>query len=232
MTDGTFWATVPYYDGMKLDPEWGVSWEQTWAQDKRLEVDTSLQLFFAEDRVNGSIVGADAESTDDVDEATTFVARVVPRWWFDANTSLAVGFNALKADLDDHTGTGQFTALSQYAVDVDFHWCGLRVLGEWARSNGAQNPAHYVTGGPSDIYDECTLGLEYKLGWLTLRGVWSRGEYKNPGGNQELWVVGPQLELTSWLALYIEYVHWTTQADGAPETLFEESVNFILNWHV
>ena len=26
--DGTFWGNVQYYDGMKLDPDWGVSWEK------------------------------------------------------------------------------------------------------------------------------------------------------------------------------------------------------------
>lgn len=230
--DGTFWGNVPYYDGMKLDPDWGVSWERVWYPGKRLEINAFAQFFLKEDIVNGSISGADPESTGVFDEENTFVARVQPRYRFDKNTSLALGASVLFGQVVDNVGTFGDDTLLQYAVDAEFTWCGLKAFAEWAHSDGRQNPAHYVTGGPSDVYDTLWAGIEYKIGPFTPRVVWSHGEYENPGGSQDLFLVGGTVALTSWLTLYLEYVDWIVQADGGPEIQFEKGVQIVLNWNV
>jgi hypothetical protein len=230
--DGTFWGNVPYYDGMKLDPDWGVSWEKVWNAGKRFEVNAFLQFFAMEDGVNGSIAGADPESTGVFDEENTFVARVQPRWRFTKNMSLAVGVSALWGQVTGQVAGAGDDDLLQYAADVEFQWCGLKAFAEYAHSDGTQNPAHYVTGGPSDIYDTLWAGIEYKIGPFTPRVVWSHGEYENPGGSQDILLAGGTVELTSWLTLYLEYVHWTVQADGGPEIQFEDGVQIVLNWYV
>src|SRR5262245_13039741 len=130
--DGTFWGNVPYYDGMKLDPDWGVSWERVWYPGKRLEINAFAQFFLKEDIVNGSIAGADPESTGVFDEENTFVARVQPRYRFDKNTSVAVGLSALFGQVTDQVGTLGDDELFQYAVDAEFQWCGLKAFAEYA----------------------------------------------------------------------------------------------------
>jgi hypothetical protein len=154
--DGTFWGNVPYYDGMKLDPDWGVSWEKTWGAGKRFEVNAFGQFFVQEDEVNGSIAGGDAESTDAFEENNTFVVRLQPRYRFTKNMSVAVGVSGLFGEIVDQVGSDDET-LTQFAVDAEFQWCGLKVFAEIAHSEGRQNPAHYVTGGPSDVYDTMML---------------------------------------------------------------------------
>jgi hypothetical protein len=75
-------------------------------------------------------------------------------------------------------------------------------------------------------------GIEYKIGAFTPRVVWSHGEYENPGGSQDIFLVGGTVALTSWLTLYLEYVDWIVQADGGPEITFENGVQIVLNWNV
>jgi hypothetical protein len=229
--DGTFWGNVPYYDGMKLDPDYGVSWENTWNEDGRISIDTFLQFFFAEDEVNGSIAGGDAESTNAYDEENTVVARVVPTWHVTKNTSVALGLTASFGNEAGQQGADDET-LTAFAGDVTFQWCGLKAYAEVAITDGIQNPAHYVTGGPSDEYQDLLVGVEYKLEAFTPRVVYSRGDYENPGGEQDILLVGGTVALTKWLTLYLEYVKWNVQADGAAEVVFEDGFQIVFNWNV
>jgi hypothetical protein len=229
--DGTFWGNTQYYDGMKLDPDWGVSWEKTWNSGKRFEVNAFAQAFVVEDEVNGSIAGADAESDSTLKERMTFVARVQPRWRFTKNMSVAVGVSGLVGQIEDDLG-GDDETLVQAAIDAEFQWCGLKVFAEWNMSDGRQNRTHYVTGGPSDGFTSYLAGAQYAIGPFTLRAVFSHGEYDNPGGSQDLLLLGGTAALTSWLTLYVEYVDWTVQADGGPEVVFEDGFQIVLNWDV
>lgn len=228
--DGTFWGNVPYYDGMKLDPDWGVSWENTWRKGNRFEIDTFAQFFLEEDEVNGSLAGGDAESSDALDEKNTFVARIVPRYWFNTNTSLAVGVSGLFGTVERRAG-GPDEDLTQFAVDVEFAWCGLKAFAEIAHSDGIQHATHYVTLGPSDVYDSWMVGIQYKWGPFTPRIVYSHGEYENPGGEQDLLLIGGTIALTNWLTLYLEYVDWTVNT-GGPDVVFEDGYQIVLNWDV
>lgn len=230
--DGTFWGNVPYYDGMKLDPDFGVSWEQTWNKGDRWELDTFAQFFFRDDKVNGSISGADAESDPDREEQNTFVVRVVPRYRFTKNMALSLGLSGLFGQVAGTSPGVSDETLTQFAADVEFTWCGLKAFAEYAHSDGIQNSSHYVTGGPSDTYDTLMVGLEYKLGAFTPRVVYSHGEYENPGGSQDLLLLGGTVQLFDWMTLYLEYVDWTVEPDGGAESVFEDGFQVVFNWNV
>jgi len=229
--DGTFWGNVQYYDGMKLDPDYGFAWERTWGAGKRFELNAFAQFFLTEDEVNGSIAGGDAESTGLFDEKNTIVLRVQPRWRFTKNMSVAVGLSGLLGQIEDQVGDDDET-LTQLALDAEFQWCGLKVFGEYVYSDGRQNPTHYVTGGASDVYRTYLAGAQYAIGPFTLRAIFSHGDYENPDGEQDLFLVGGTVALTDWLTLYLEYVDWTVQAAGGAEVQFEEGFQIVLNWNV
>ena len=164
-----------------------------------------------------------------MEERLSAWVRLVPTYRFDANTSIAVGLNGYVQEIDDelfgdHTNTG-------FAGDVTFAWCGLKAYAELLWSDGRRNPAHYVTGGPSDRYVSYLAGLEYAWGPLTLRGTYSHGEYENPSGSQDLLLLGLTARLTNWLNLLVEYVYWDVEAGGVTTT-FEDGFQFVLNWEV
>jgi hypothetical protein len=229
--DGTFYGNVAYFDGHKLDPDFGVSWEKTWNEAGRVTLDTIAQYFWHEDGINGSIAGADPESTPSLTEEHTFVGRVLGTWKFRDNLSLAVGASAFTGTVTDNVSGGDDTA-SGWAVDARFRWCGLEVFGEVMQADGVLHPAHYVTNGPSDFRTDWLAGAQFKCGAFTPRVVFSHGDYENPGGSQDLLVVGGTIELTKWLTLYVEYVSWDVEDAGGTVTPFEDGLQVVLNWHV
>lgn len=230
--DGTFWGNSQYYDGWKLDTDWGVSWERKWNEGRRVEMDSYVQLFFEENRVNGSLAGADPESSALYDEGLMGVVRVVPRWHFNSNSSIELGLSGIIGQIDASAGapTGDDT-LSGYAVDLTWKWCGLEVFAEYGQTWGTQNESHYVTGGPSDSYQNLIGGFKYTQGPFTLRLAYSHGEYENPGGEQDLLVAGFDVAVTNWLDFIVEYVDWDVTADGSPTSKFEDGWQFVFHWH-
>jgi hypothetical protein len=228
--DDSFWGNVAYYDGYKLDPDYGVSLEKTWGAGKRMQLDAFAQFFFDEDEVNGSLEGGDAESTDAFEERNTLVLRAVPTVNFDVNTSLAVGGSFLYGQIGADTGGSH--DLTGWAVDSTFTWCGLKVYGEIASTDGIQNPSHYVTNGPSDLYTDWQVGGGYTLGPATLRAAFSHGDYENPSGEQDLLLIGLDVRLTKWLTATVEYVKWDVTDGTGTSTPFEDGWQFVLHWDV
>jgi hypothetical protein len=228
--DDSFWGNVAYYDGFKLDPDYGVSWEKTWNGGKVIEMDTFAQVFLEENEVNGSLAGADPESTAAFDEGTMAVLRAVPKWNLTANTSVALGLSGLFGTVEEQAGGDH--SLTGWAVDLTFKWCDLKVYGELARTDGVQNPRHYVTGGPSDVYTDYLAGVSYTYGPVTGRFTWSHGDYENPDGDQDILLYGVTVKLTKYLSLYVEYVDWKVRNAAGAETVFEDGWQFVLNWDV
>lgn len=230
--DGSFWGNVPYFDGQKLDPDWGLSWEQTWKPNQPFSVDSFLQFNFREDGVNGSIAGGGAESSDIFDEENTLIARAVPRWRLTDNASLAVGVSGKVGNIDSKIGPDE--TLKAWAADATFDWGNLKIYGEILQSFGVLNPVHYVTLGPVDEYTDTLVGVQYRVGPFTLRATFSHGEYNGEGqaadGDQNLRLFGITIPLTRYVDYYFEYVSWDVQADGQPGVEFEDGFQFIFRW--
>lgn len=228
--DGSFWGNVPYYDGHKLDTDWGVSWEQVWNPEGRLSVATFAQVFLTENRVNGSLRGADPESSKLFEERLTGVARVVPTWKFDTNTALAVGISGLLGQIHAESSAQRDDTMVAFAVDATFTWCGFEAFAEILGAWGRRHESHYVTGGPSDQAWNLLAGVAYRQGPLKARFAYSHGAYEDPGGDQDLFVAGLDVTLTNWLTFTVEYVRWDVQVDGASSVKFEDGWQFVLHW--
>jgi hypothetical protein len=234
--DGSFYGNVQYFDGLKLDPDWGVAWERKFSPTQQLSIDAYAQFFFAEDKVNGSLVGGDAESADNYRERNTSVVRVVPTWSLDEHSSIALGLSGRLGEIEVRGGDSHH--VSGGALDITYANRGFKVFAEMDAINGRTNPAHYVTGGPSDAYRDDLAGVEYTfdplgfVGATTLRYTFSRGEYENPDGTQDLRLVGLTSQLAKWLTLYVEYVNWDVRAARSPAAKYEDGFQFILYWNV
>ena len=226
--DGSWYGNVPYFDGFKLDPDWGASIEKTCDWGHGITAPSFLQVYLAQDRVNGSQPGADAESDDRSREKLSISMRTVPTWKLGDDSSLALGLSA-RAGQIDHRGT---STKSETAGAVDLTWTkgAFKTFAEFLKSNGERNPTNYVSGGPSDRTTDWLLGGQYQWRWVTFRGNVSMGSYHNPGGEQVLYLAGVTLAVTKNVDLYIEYVKWDTKSNNGPRVPFEDGINFILNW--
>jgi predicted porin len=228
--DDSFWGNVAYYNGYKLDPEWGVSWEHQvdWT---RLSLPWFVQVFFGEDEVNGSIAGGGAESSAIIDEEITGIVRVVPTYHLNKNTDIALGLSALAGSV---TATDNSEDMrTAFSADLTVTWCDLKVYGEVIFADGGVHESHYATGGQTTGKTIFQGGAAYTYGPATIRGTYSRGEYTSPGGNEDILLLGLDLKVTNWLTLTVEYQDWNVKSDAAAaSTSFEDGVSIILHWDV
>ncbi len=225
--DGSFWGNAQYYNGWKLDPEWGVSWEHAYNWT-RLSVPFYAQFFIGEDGVNGSIGGGDSESSTIYEEEWTAVLRVAPTYHVNKNVDLTVGLSGLVGGISNTAGPSE--TRTAFAGDVTLRWCDFKVYGEYTFQDGVVHEAHYVTGGPSDTKNVVLAGAQYTYGPLTGRVTYSHGEYENPGGSEDLLLLGLDVAVTQWLTFTFEYVDWTVEATGAAQVQFEDGLQFVLHW--
>jgi hypothetical protein len=229
--DGTFWGNVQYFDGYKLDPDWGLSWENTPQFGCGFKVDTFAQFFLHEDGVNGSLVGADSESAVGSDERNTGVIRVVPTWELGDKSTLAIGLSGLVGEVHNEAFVGDSHTVSAIAADATYTKGNLKVFGEVMQGYGDIHPARYVSGGPSTRVTDVLVGAHYTCGPVTYRISYSAGFDDDPGGHQNLWVPGITVALTKNVDLYVEYVRWDVQGNAADEFIeFEDGVQIVLNW--
>ncbi len=227
--DGVFYGNVAYFDGFKLDPDLGVSWEHSFKQSDSFKVDTIAQFFIHEDGINGSLVGSDAESSSILREENTAVVRVVPTWKLSDDSTIALGLSGSIGQIDSTIAAFDDT-YTAWAADLTYTKGNFKIFGEVAQSNGTINPMRYVSGGPSDRITDYLVGASYKTGPVTWRANYSVGYDDNPDGKQELFLPGVTIALTPNVDLYAEYVKWTVDPANGPKVDYEDGYQLILNW--
>ncbi|NNE00311.1 MAG: hypothetical protein HKN47_23580 [Pirellulaceae bacterium] len=232
--DGVWWGNAAYFDGFKLDPDYGMSWEKTTKIDGALSVDSYLQFFFHEDRVNGSFAGADPESVFGYTERNTGVLRLVPRWTLSDNSSLHVGLSAQVGQIESRQIGLSDEVVSAYAVDVNYYKGPWRLLVEGQQYFGRRNPVRWISGGPSNRVSNLLAGVQYTKGSVTYRGNYSATLDANPHGIQNLLVTGVTVAATKNVDLYLEYVNQQISGNAVASNNGQifNSLNFIVHWHL
>jgi len=230
--DGTFFGNAAYFDGLKLDADYGLSWEKTAEIHGCLKVDSYLQFFFHEDQTNGSFAGADAESIAGFTERNTGVARLAPTWTRADGSQIALGASAMVGQIDSKIAFPDQT-ISAYGFDLTYTKGPWKAYAEGSQLFGVRNPVNYVSGGPSDQLTNFLFGLNYTRGAATYRCNYSNSIYANPGAVQNMLVTGTTITLTKHVDLYLEWVN--QRVDGAEipgrNGPFFNSLEYVLNWH-
>jgi hypothetical protein len=238
---GSWYGNIPYFDGWKLDPDWGASLEGTtdvsqWT-GHGIKAPWFLQVFGYEDRVNGSIgsdeAGADAESDPKSRERWSVNGRIVPTWEMGDNGKLELGLSWQAGQIDSHNGVYDDHTVTAGAVDLTWSRGPWKVFGESMHSVGARNPVNYVTGGPSDRSRDWLVGAAYKWQFATFRATVSHGNYTGPSGKQLMYLLGVTMAVTKNVDFYVEWVRWDAAATGVTggRSYVDDSINFVLNWN-
>jgi len=184
--DGSFWGTIPYFDGFNLNPSYGAAWEAKLNFREDFHVDAVAQFFFADDGVAGEIVGSNIESYPGAHEHANGVVRVVPTWVLADQSKLALGFSGSVADAERILPDGGSDTLTAWAFDATYDRGGFRVFGEVLQNYGVLNPVRYVSGGPSSRITDLIAGTQYVAGPATFRFTYSAGFDEGPSGWQQL----------------------------------------------
>jgi len=230
--DGVFFGNAPYFDGLKLDADYGLSWEKTTEIHDCLKVDRFLQFFFHEDQSNGSFGGADAESIAGYTEKNTAVGRILPTWTRADGSQLALGASAMVGQIDSRIALPDETVWA-YGFDASYTKGPWKAFAEGSQTFGVRNPVNYVSGGPSDQLTNFLAGIHFTHGPVTYRCSYSNSIYQNPDAVQNMVLAGATVTLTKHVDLYLEYVNQRVDGADLPgqNGPFFNSLEWVINWH-
>ncbi len=229
--NGVFFGNAAYFDGLKLDADYGVSWERTTAVNDRLSVDSFMQFFFHEDQSNGSFSGADAESVVGFNEENTAVVRLVPRWTLCDGSEFALGISGQVGGIDSRIALPDQTVWG-YGFDGSYKTGRWHAYLEASQIFGIRNPVNFVSGGPSDQLTNFLSGIQFTSGAVTYNFSYSNSIYENPYAVQNLLLTGANIALTNRVDLYIEWLHYRVDNASLPgrNGYFFNGIEWVINW--
>jgi len=220
--DGVFYGNIPYFDGLKLDPDLGLSWESKLHLGDSTTVDYSAQFFDQDGETNGSLQDRDTLSIGR--ERDVWVGRVAPTFAVSDTTSVTVGTSAMHGEADLATTNSNFTRVNgEAAVTAG----AVTVFGDFTHQNGNHVVDFPVVGSSSGDIDYLMSGASYTAGDWTLRANYSFGDYNDDDIKEELWMPGVVWQFHPHLSLWLEYVYWTRDDVGDSE-IIDRSLNIVL----
>ena len=240
--DGSWWGNTAYFDGFMMAQESGASWEVTPEMSKGFKIDRFLQ-FFVHNYLDGSLVGADADSVIGSSERYMLVARAVPTLQLSQNETLAVGISGLIGRIENQNQLGlaglplSFASPgnqthSAWAADATYTKGNLKLFAEGLQSYGVLSPSSYISYGPSNRITDALVGVNWTEGAVTYRFCYSLGLDSNPSGTEHLFVPGITVAMTRNTEFYVEYARQEVRHSGTESfTTLENGVQLLLHWH-
>jgi hypothetical protein len=230
--DGTWWEGVPYFDGYKFNPDYGLTWDNVWNFSKVFSIQSAAQFFLSSNRVSGAIPNADPESTLGLSDRNKTILRVVPTWKLNQGMKLEWGMSGLVGRVKGPTTIRHDSMRSAFGSDVTLTWNNLTMFGEYIDGFGVITPSRYVSGGPSDRIDSLRGGIAYKYGPATFHVNYSRGWDHNPGGHQFVFDPGLNIQVTKNVTLYVEYVKWDVTNRKGITAKYDDGFELIAVWNL
>jgi hypothetical protein len=221
--DGSFYGNLPYFDGLKLDTDMGLSLEGARGLSDTFDLDYALQFFIVDGQTNGSLPGRDTLSVMGARERNEVVGRLAGTFKPDDMLSVTVGVSgqAYQADFAD-------PAEDQTVIRVNGETeLGYGPLGVWLdvtkQVNGRAVIDYPVVGkGSKDVIWAWTgaymnwkfISLRYNLSWVKYEDAKIEELFHHPGAT---------FTVHDNISILAEYVHWTS---GSAK--YDESFNLIL----
>lgn len=229
--DGVFFGSAAYFDGLKLDADYGLSWEKSTAVGDGLTIDSYLQFFFHEDQANGSFAGADAESLAGYTERNTAVARLAPTWTLDDGAQITLGVSAMAGEIESDIALDDESVWA-YGGDLTCAAGPWKAYVEGSQLFGVRHPVNYISGGPSDRLSNFLTGLQFTHGAVTYRCSYSNSIYANPDAVQNLLLAGVTVALTEQVDFYLEWLHMRVDGAELPgrNGFLFNGLEWVVNW--
>lgn len=233
--DNTFYGNIQVYEGLKFDPNSGVSLEAKLG--KRMGAALWAQYFVVDGHTNASLSGRDTISIPGARRRNTFTARLQPFFELGVGSRLELGLSAehFTADLpEDSHGVDRF------ALDVKLTAGGFGMWGEVLRQRGANVTDFPYAGDPdatppvsgrSSAHNTYLLaGAEYALGPVTFRYNLSIARYDDVVVQEVLHLPGVGVALHEHVSFLAEYAIWNRfTREGTVD--YDHSLNLTLLGH-
>jgi hypothetical protein len=222
--DDSFFGNIQYFDGFKLDPQFGVGFEGSHSLAGGLGAEYSLQYFSTDSRVNGSLPGRDFVSEPGARAKNDVTMRFAPVWHFSKQTSLTVGGSFAQGSID--RDAGPHNTRTQVAADATLQFGPLLTYGEVLR----QNLNGVVILPPQDATYILT-GVRWAKGRYQPRLNFSQGNYHGLNGRREyILQPGITVRIADNLSFIYEFDFWRSISQAQTAAL-DRSLNFVLLYH-
>jgi len=230
--DGTFYGNIQVYEGLKLDPNAGLSLEGKLG--KRAGAAFWAQFFIVDGHTNASLMGRDTISIAGARRRNTVLARVQPFVQLTKSATLEIGISGehFQADLPDGKNS-----VWRGAVDTKLTWGGLAFWGEVLRQSGKSVDAFPYPGDPTAMpplparasaHNTYLLaGAEYTVAPVTFRYNLSVARYSDVSVEEVLHVPGVGLKFNDNTSFLAEYAIWPRHA---PEGTTDVDQSLNLTW--
>jgi len=222
--DDSFFGNIQYFDGFKLDPQFGVGFEGSHNLSGRLGAEYSLQYFSTDSGINGSLPGRDFVSELSAHAKNDLALRFAPVWHFSKQASLTLGGSFAQGAID--RDAGPHNTRTQVAADGTLQLGPLLTYGEILR----QTVTGVVILPPQDA-TYVLGGVRWAKGRYQPRFNFSQGNYHGLNGRREyILQPGITVRVADNLSFIYEFDFWrrisTTQT-----TALDRSLNFVLLYH-
>jgi len=232
--DNSFYGNVQVYDGLKLDPNYGISVEGQLGD--ALGVDFSAQFFPVDGGSNVSLANRDTLYIPGARRRNAVVGRVAPSYRFSEAGSAHVGVSAehFTADLPaGEEGVTRVAGEAKLTLGTFGAWAEVLVqdgrhVTDFPYAGSAATPP--VPGRSSGDNRYVLAGAEYGIGPVTLRYNISYGDYHDVDVTELMHVPAVGFAANSHLSLLAEYVHWTRDTNEGDVDV-DKSLNVTLNGH-
>jgi hypothetical protein len=231
--DNSFYGNVQVYDGLKLDPNYGISVEGGFGKD--VGVDFAAQYFVVDGSTNVSLQGRDTISVVDASGArarrkNTLAARVSPFVKLAQASELRLGLSGerFEAGLRDRDH-----AVARLAADLKLTYSfgdsgNLGLWAEYLYQQGRHVVDHPLTAGASKNTHYLLFGGEYTFWKLTARYNVSHANYRTVNVKEIMHVPALGYAIDPHLSILAEYVVWRQHTSDA-DIEYDTSSNITLN---
>lgn len=221
--DGSFFGNVHYFDGLKLNPQFGLEAAGTLALG-RLALGYTGQLVMDSDRISGALPGRDFETLDGLRNRDGGFGRLTLGLPF----GLTVGASAASRGVAQTTdATEAVHRVPHYGADLELEWRGLLGYVEWLERRGGELPAGLRGTQAGSEARYWLAGLQGRRGKLHARYNFSRAAYD--AIDRDEWIHQPGLgyDLTPGLHGLAEVNLWEFEEPGSRGRV-DRSLNVVL----
>jgi hypothetical protein len=229
--DNSFYGNVQVYDGLKLDPNYGVSIEGNVGDTFGLEF--SAQYFIVDGRSNVSLANRDTLYIEGARRRDAIVGRLAPTLRFAEKGTAQIGVSAEHFTADLPSGE---EGVTRFAGEAKVTYNGFGAWAEVLLQDGRHvtdfpYAATATTPGRSSADNRYVLaGAEYGIGPVTLRYNVSYADYADVDVTELMHVPAVGLAFNDHLGVLAEYVHWTRDSNEGDSDV-DKSLNVTVNGH-
>lgn len=232
--DDCFYGSLLYFEGVKLDSNYGVSLEGGFETEKGFGLSYYGQYFLLDGGTNGSLRDRDTVwVAGDVHRHHTTLLRVEPSYRFNKRTSLRLGAAAqyMYVDFSPEEHGLQPNGVVRVGGDLSFRYGPIKVFGEFIAQFGKTVTDYPIAGipatatepavpGKSSAHNQYLLaGANFQYWRLNARYSFSYINYRDVSVREILHLPGLTVNVHDNVALLLEYAYLPRSDAGKKSTL-------------